>query len=111
VTAGGLSPDGQQWISSRAKFFLPVKVLSALFRGKFLDRVKKAYASGELKFPGKTEALKGRSAFQQFLTGLYEKEWVVYCKPPITRPQQVVDYLGRYTHRVALSNDRLVSLN
>jgi hypothetical protein len=111
VTAGGLSPDGQQWISSRVKFFLPVKVLSSLFRGKFLDRIKKACASGKLKFPGKTEALKGRSAFQQFLTGLYEKEWVVYCKPPLTRPEQVLDYLGRYTHRVALSNDRLVSLN
>jgi hypothetical protein len=111
VTAGGLSPDGQQWISSKEKFFLPVKVLSSLFRGKFLDRVQKAYASGKLKFPGKTEALKGRSVFQKFLTGLYEKEWVVYCKPPLTRPEQVMDYLGRYTHRVALSNDRLVSVS
>jgi hypothetical protein len=110
VTAGGLSPDGRRWISSRRGFFLPVKVLSALFRGKFLDRFKKAYESGKLKFPGKIEALRKDSAFQKFLTGLYQREWVVYAKAPLRRPEQVMDYLGRYTHRVALSNDRLVGL-
>ena len=109
VTAGGLSADGQ-WISSRRGFFLPVKVLSSLFRGKFLDRLNKAYESGKLKFPGRIEALRRDSAFQKFLTGLYQREWVVYAKPPLRRPEQVMDYLGRYTHRVALSNDRLVGL-
>jgi hypothetical protein len=110
VTAGGLSPDGLRWISSRKRFFLPVKVLSSLFRGKFLDRLKKAYESGRLKFPGRIEALRRDSAFQKFLTDLYQREWVVYAKPPLRRPEQVMDYLGRYTHRVALSNDRLVGL-
>ncbi len=109
VTAGGLSPDGQRWISSRPGFFLPVKVLSSLFRGKFLDRLKKAYESGKLKFPGKIGALRKDSAFKKFLTDLYRKEWVVYVKPPLKRAEQVMDYLGRYTHRVALSNERLVS--
>jgi hypothetical protein len=110
VTAGGLSPDGQRWISSRPDFFLPVKVLSALFQGKFLDGLKKVYDSGKLKFPGKIEVLKRDSVFKKFLTDLYPQAWVVYCKPPLTRPEQVMDYLGRYTHRVALSNDRIVSL-
>jgi hypothetical protein len=110
VTAGGLSPDGRRWISSRKGFFLPVKVLSSLFRGKFLDHLQKAYESGKLKFPGKIEVLGRDSAFQKFLTDLYQREWVVYAKPPLRRPEQVMDYLGRYTHRVALSNDRLVSL-
>jgi len=110
VTAGGLSLDGQRWISSRKGFFIPVKVLSSLFRGKFLDSLKRVYEAGELKFPGKIEALKGSSAFKKFLTDLYQQEWVVYCKPPLKRSEQVIEYLGRYTHRVALSNDRLVSL-
>jgi hypothetical protein len=110
VTAGGLSPDGQRWISSRSDFFMPVKVLSSLFRGKFLDGLKKAYEAGKLKFPGKIEVLKGGPAFNKFLTDLYQQEWVVYCKPPLRRPEQVMEYLGRYTHRVALSNDRIVSL-
>jgi hypothetical protein len=109
VTAGGLSPDGLRWISSRKGFFLPVKVLSSLFRGKFLDHLKKAYESGKLRFPGKIEALKESSAFEKFLADLYRQKWVVYCKPPLKRAEQVVEYLGRYTHRVALSNDRLVS--
>jgi hypothetical protein len=109
VTAGGLSRDGQRWISSRPGFFIPVKVLSSLFQGKFLDHLKKAYESGKLKFPGKIEALKEGPAFKKFLTDLYQQKWVVYCKPPLKRAEQVMEYLGRYTHRVALSNDRLVS--
>jgi len=111
VTGGGLSPDGQRWISSRPGFFIPVKVLSALFRGKFLDHLEKAYESGKLKFPGKIEVLKGGPAFKKFLTDLYQQKWVVYCKPPLKRAEQVMEYLGRYTHRVALSNDRLVALD
>ena len=110
VTGGGLSLDSQQWISSRKGFFIPVKVLSSLFRGKFLDSLKKVYEGGKLKFPGKIEALKGAPAFKKLLTDLYQQEWVVYCKPPLKRAEQVMEYLGRYTHRVALSNDRLVSL-
>ncbi len=109
VTAGGLSLGGKRWIFSRPGFFIPVKVLSSLFRGKFLGGLKKVYAAGELKFPGKIEVLKGGPAFQKFLTDLYRQKWVVYCKPPLKRAEEVVEYLGRYTHRVALTNDRLVS--
>ena len=109
VTAGGLSLDGKRWISSRPGFFIPVKVLSSLFRGKFLDGLKRVYEAGKLKFPGKIEALQGAPAFQKFLTDLYQQAWVVYCKPSLKRAEQVMEYLGRYTHRVALSNDRLVN--
>jgi hypothetical protein len=109
VTGGGLSADGQRWISSRSGFLIPVKVLSSLFRGKFLDHLEKAYESGKLKFPGQIEGLKGGPAFEKFLTDLYGQKWVVYCKPPLKKVEQVVEYLGRYTHRVALSNDRLVA--
>jgi hypothetical protein len=108
VPGGGLSLDGKRWVSSRQDFFIAVKVLSALFRGKFIDGLKKAYEAGELRFPGKTEELKEASAFKRFLSDLYDQEWVVYCKPPLKDPKKVMDYLGRYTHRVALSNDRLV---
>jgi len=83
-------------------------VLSSLFRGKFLDGLKKAYEAGELRFAGQIEELKEASAFKRFLSDLYQQKWVVYCKPPLKDPQKVMDYLGRYTHRVALSNDRLV---
>jgi hypothetical protein len=85
-------------------------VLSSLFRGKFLDGLKKAYQAGELRFPGQIEELKKAIAFKKFLTDLYHQKWVVYCKPPLKNPQKVMDYLGRYTHRVALSNDRLVKM-
>jgi len=110
VTGGGLSLDGRRWISSRKNFFIPVKVLSSLFRGKFLDGLKKSYETGELKFPGQIEELKEASAFKRFLTHLYHQAWVVDCRPPLKNPQQVMDYLGRYTYRVALSNDRLINL-
>jgi hypothetical protein len=110
VTGGGLSLDGKLWVYSREDFFLPVKVLSSLFRGKFLDGLKKAYEAGELRFPGQIEELKEGSAFNRFLSDLYHQEWVVYCKPPLRNPEKVMDYLGRYTHRVALSNDRLVKI-
>lgn len=110
VTGGGLSLDGKRWVSSRKNFFIPVKVLSSLFRGKFLDGLKKAYQAGELRFVGQIEELKEVAAFRRFLSDLYHQEWVVYCKPPLKNPQKVMDYLGRYTHRVALSNDRLVNV-
>jgi hypothetical protein len=110
VTGGGLSLDGQRWITSRKGFFIPFKVLSRLFRGKFLDGLKKVYEAGKLKYPGQIEPLKEASTFQKLLTDLYQQEWVAYCKPSLKRAEQVLEYLGRYTHRVALSNDRLVSL-
>jgi hypothetical protein len=108
VTGGGLSLDGQRWLRSRKEFFMPVSVLSCLFRGKFLDGLKREYEAGKLQFPGQVEELKEFSAFKRLLTNLYQQEWVVYCKPPLKHPEKVIDYLGRYTHRVALSNDRLV---
>jgi hypothetical protein len=110
VTGGGLSLDGKRWICSKKDFFIPVKVLSSLFRGKFLDGLKKDYEAERLKFPGQIDELKEAFAFKRFLTNLYHQEWVVYCKSPLKYPEKVVDYLGRYTHRVALSNDRLVKL-
>jgi len=110
VTGGGLSLDGNQWLQSKKDFFIPVSVLSCLFRGKFLDGLKREYEAGKLRFPGQIEELKESSAFKRFLTNLYQQEWVVYCKPPLKHPEKVIDYLGRYTHRVALSNDRLVKL-
>jgi len=110
VTGGGLSQDGKRWIASRKDFFIPVNVLSSLFRGKFLDGLKKLYEAGELQFPGQIEELKESPVFKRLLTSLYHQEWVVYCKPPLKHSEKVMDYLGRYTHRVALSNDRLVKL-
>jgi hypothetical protein len=110
VTGGGLSLDRKRWICSKKDFFIPVHVLSSLFRGKFLDGLKKEYRAGKLRFPGQIEELKEASAFKRFLTNLYHQEWVAYCRPPWKNPEKVMDYLGRYTHRVALSNDRLVKM-
>lgn len=110
VTGGGLSQDGKRWVSSRKDFFLPVKVLSSLFRGKFLDYLRKAYNSGELIFPGEIRPFKEEPVFKKLLTDLYHQGWVVYCKPPFERTEKVIDYLGRYTHRVALSNDRIIKI-
>jgi len=110
VPAGGLSTDGKRWVRSRENFFIAVKVLSALFRGKFLNGLKRAYEAGELTFAGQMEGLKQAPAFKQYLNELYNQDWVVYCKPSLRNPRKVMDYLGRYTHRVALSNDRLVKI-
>ena len=108
VTGGGLSADGRRWVRARRSFFLPVKALSRLFRGKLLAAVRAAYRSGELVFPGTIAAQATPKAFGRLLDTLYETEWVVYCKPPFRRPQQTLEYLARYTHRVAISNDRIV---
>jgi hypothetical protein len=110
VTGGGLSSKGKRWIPCKGEFFLPVKVLSRLFRGKFLAYFKEAYEKGKLVFPGKRVPLKEKSTFNALLKDLYAQEWVVYCKPPFQSAERVMDYLGRYTHRVALSNNRLVKL-
>jgi len=110
VTGGGLSLDGKRWNSTREKFFIRVEVLSRLFKGKFLYYLKKAYYSGKLNFTGKIQHLKDESAFEPLLTELYSQQWVVNCKPSFKSAETVIDYLGRYTHRVAISNDRLVKL-
>ena len=110
VPGGGLSPDRASWISCRDAFFIPVKVLSRLFRGKFLYHLKMSYKSEELLFNGKIECFEKKAVFDELLNGLYKREWVVYCKPPFKNAETVMDYLGRYTHRVAISNDRLVKM-
>lgn len=112
VPAGGLSPDGQRWITPRKKkFFLPVKPLSHLFRGKFLAYLEEAFAASCLEFYGRIRDLAHPICFADFLSSLREQEWVVYAKPPFGGPQQVLQYLARYTHRVAISNGRLLSLD
>jgi Putative transposase/Transposase zinc-binding domain len=110
VPGGGISRDRSRWISARKRFFLPVKVLSRLFRGKFVAYLKQAFQQGRLGFHGKIEALGERGRFLAWLDGLARSEWVVYAKPPFGGPQQVLKYLARYTHRVAISNQRLISL-
>ena len=108
VTGGGLSRDGHEWKAARGKRFLvPVKALSRLFRGKFLDFLKTHYREGDLVFPGQIAALE--TTFQHLLDRLYEMEWNVDIRPPLRSPERVVSYLGRYTHRIAISNCRLVS--
>lgn len=110
VPAGGLSFDGLRWINSRKKFFIPVKVLSKKFRGKLLYYLKQYHTTGLLGFHGKIAALAKEDAFKALINQLYEKDWVVYCKPPFKGPHHVLEYLGRYTHRVAISNNRLIKL-
>ncbi len=110
VPAGGLSLDGLRWTACRPRFFLPVRVLSCLFRGLFLHHLKQAYDRGKLSFDGELEVLARPEAFDRLLNQTRNKKWVVYAKRPFGGPQQVLDYLGRYTHRVAISNHRLIGL-
>src|ERR1035441_10664216 len=110
VPAGGLSPDHQRWIPSRDRFFIPVQVLRRVFRGKFVAALREAFAEGRLGFYGDLKLLAEAKAFASFLRPLFRHHWVVYCKPPFGGPEHVLRYLGRYTHRVAISNHRLVSL-
>ncbi len=107
VPGGGLSNDGLRFVRSRKKFFIPVKVISKKFRGKFLDLLKQAYDNGELAFFNEATKLTLRSNFLSLVDTLYEKNWVVFCKKPFKSPGHVVRYLGRYTHRVAISNSRI----
>lgn len=111
VTGGGLSLDGKRWIACRKKYFFPVKVLSRLFRGKFLSYLKKAYRSGKIEFTGQIASLGEECNFQGLLRQLYRQEWVVYCKPPFKNAQKAMEYLGRYTHRIALANERIVGFD
>lgn len=110
VPGGGLAPDGQRWIACRPGFFLPVRVLSRLFRRLFLEQLQAAFARGQLHFAGPLAALPDPAAFAQYLAPLRQMEWVVYAKPPFGGPAQVLEYLGRYTHRVAISNNRLLAI-
>ncbi len=110
VPGGGLSPDGSRWIPCREGFFLPVRILSRVFRGKFLSLLRKAYQRGKLRFYGELKPLEEPEHFERWLDATVKTEWVVYAKPPFGGPEQVLKYLARYTHRVAISNDRLIAL-
>jgi hypothetical protein len=110
VPAGGLSPDGTRWIHARPTFFLPVQVLRQVFRGKLIAGLRAAHAQGRLDYPGTLAALAPPPAFRAWLRSLYRQPWVVYAKPPFGSPAHVLHYLARYTHRVAISNHRLVDV-
>ena len=109
VPAGGLSADHTRWIKPRYDFFLPVRVLSRVFRGKFCAALKRAFHDGRLNFHGDLKILAQPETFAAWMRSLFRKDWVVYAKPPFGGPEYVLRYLGRYTHRVAISNHRLVS--
>lgn len=109
VTVGGLSSDGNRWISCRKGFFLPVRVMLALFMGKFLDLFKNCLKSGALVFPDNTSHLKEPGDFDILRKQLYKKKWIVYCKPPFGGPKGVLQYLGQDTHRIALSNNHILA--
>jgi predicted Zn-ribbon and HTH transcriptional regulator len=111
VPGGGISPDSSRWIPCRAGFFLSVRVLSRLFRGKFVALLEGLYKKGKLSLFGQLAPLRDRSAWEAFLAPLRKAEWVVYSKPPFGGAQQVLKYLARYTHRVAISNRRILSLS
>ena len=111
VPGGGIAPDGQSWIACRPGFFLPVTVLSSMFRGLFLHHLTKAFAVGALNFFSEYRHLHEPAAFRRYLAPVWNKPWVVYTKRPFAGPAQVLDYVGRYTHRVAISNNRLVSMD
>jgi hypothetical protein len=110
VAGGGLSADGQRWIACKPGFFLPVRVLSRLFRRLFLEHLKKAFDAGQLQFFSGLQTLSERDAFLRALARLRKAEWVVYAKPPFAGPEQVLDYVGRYTHRIAIANNRLIDI-
>jgi Putative transposase/Transposase zinc-binding domain len=110
VPGGGIAPDQRHWISCRRQFLFPVKVLSRLFRAKFVAYLKAAFREGKLGFHGQLKPLGEKRNFIEWLTRLAGTEWIVYAKPPFSGPRQVLKYLARYTHRVAISNQRLISL-
>jgi hypothetical protein len=110
VPGGGLAPDGGRWIPCRPDFFLPVRVLSRLFRRLFLQYLQAAFDAGQLQFFSSLESVNGANAFGDYLRPLRHTEWVVYAKRPFAGAEQVLDYLARYTHRVAISNNRLLNI-
>jgi hypothetical protein len=109
VPGGGLALDGSRWVAASSHFFLPVRVLSRVFRGKFTAELKQLLLQGKLQFHGSLQELASPERFQRFLRQLFTKDWVVYAKPPFGGAEHVLNYLARYTHRVAISNHRLVS--
>ena len=111
IPGGGISPDGEHWIACRPGFFLPVRVLSRLFRRLFLEQLHHAFNAGELHFYSQLEPLTNPRAFAAYLAPAEQAEWVVYAKPPFGGAQHVLHYLARYTHRVAISNNRLLSMH
>ena len=108
VPGGVLASDRSRWVSARQSFLFPVKALGKLFRGKFIAFLKEAFVKGLLQFPGKTAPLARPKQFHTLLDALWKKPWVVYAKPPFAGPEKVLDYLGRYTHRVAIANHRIL---
>jgi len=111
VPGGALARDRSRWLPAKRGFLFPVRALARVFRGKYLAALQQAFARGELRFAGSVAGLTEPPAFGQFLATLRASDWVVYAKPPFAGPAQVLEYLGRYTHRVALSNDRLVRVD
>src|SRR5712692_8430308 len=109
VPAGGLSLDHSRWVPSHSRFFLPIPVLRKVFRRKFVIALKRNFQNGELRFPENLKLLSEPKIFAAWLRPLFRKDWVVYLKRPFGGPEYVLQYLGRYTHRVAISNHRLVS--
>jgi hypothetical protein len=110
VPAGGLAVEGSAWVACREGFFLPVRVLSRVYRGKFIAFLKRAHERGQLLFHGNLRPLADRAVLEQLIDQSVQKEWVVYAKPPFGGPAQVLKYLARYTHRVAIANGRLLRL-
>ena len=111
VPGGGISPDGTRWISCRPNFFLPVSVLARLFRRLFLDYLQQAFNAGDLQFFSSLEPLRTRSTFLRHLAPIQKKDWVVYAKRPFAGPEEVLKYVARYTHRIAIANNRLLNIN
>jgi hypothetical protein len=111
VTGGGLDPSGQSWIATSKRFLFPVTAMGQCFRGKFLQALRAQLEQGELTLDSGTRQLADANARKKWFDNLYRKSWVVYCKPPFGGPEQVYAYLGRYTHRVAISNARLVHIS
>ena len=110
VAGGGLSADGSRWVACRRNFFLPVRVLAGLFRRLFLEYLEKAFDADKLRFFGALAPLRDRRGFRRHLRPARKSKWVVYAKPPFAGPGQVLAYVARYTHRVAISNDRLIAI-
>jgi hypothetical protein len=109
VSGGGLAPEDKAWVACRKKFFMSVRVMSVLFKGKFLDYLRRLYVSEKLEFPGGIAHLTEPGSFESFRKKLYHKKWVVYCKPPFNGSKGVLQYLSRYTHRIAIGNRRILN--
>jgi hypothetical protein len=110
IAGGGLSPDHSQWVHTSTRFLLPIRVLSRLFRGKFAASLNQLHRRGQLHLVGRLAPLASREGWKKWLRRIYKQDWVVYAKPPFGGPEHVLRYLARYTHRVAISNHRILSL-